>query len=120
MSPKNEFACVYAAMILIDDDVTVTGEKIQTILKAANVEVEPYWPGLFAKSLEGINPKDLICNVGSSAGAGAPTAGTVAATPVAVAAPAVPEKKVEEKKKEESEESDDDMGFGKNLFFIFM
>lgn len=24
MSPKNEFACVYAAMILIDDDVTVT------------------------------------------------------------------------------------------------
>lgn len=50
------------------------GEKIQTILKAANVDVEPYWPGLFAKALEGINPKDLITNVGSGVGA-APAAG---------------------------------------------
>lgn len=47
------------------------GEKIQTILKAANVDVEPYWPGLFAKSLESINPKDLITNVGSGVGAAA-------------------------------------------------
>lgn len=51
------------------------GEKIQTILKAAGVEVEPYWPGLFAKALEGINPKDLITNIGSGIGAGAPIAG---------------------------------------------
>lgn len=51
------------------------GEKIQTILKAANVDVEPYWPGLFAKALEGINPKDLITNVGSGVGAAAPAAG---------------------------------------------
>lgn len=50
------------------------GEKIQTILKAANVEVEPYWPGLFAKALEGISVKDLITNVGSGVGA-APAAG---------------------------------------------
>lgn len=50
------------------------GEKIQTILKAANVDVEPYWPGLFAKALEGINPKDLITKVGSGVGAAAPGA----------------------------------------------
>lgn len=50
------------------------GEKIQTILKAANVDVEPYWPGLFAKALEGLNPKDLITNVGSGVGAAAPAA----------------------------------------------
>jgi len=50
------------------------GEKIQTILKAANVEVEPYWPGLFAKALEGVNVKDLITNVGSGVGA-APAGG---------------------------------------------
>lgn len=85
------------------------GEKISTILKAANVEVEPYWPGLFAKALEGVNVKDLITNIGS--GAGAAPAGA-AAPAAAEAAPAAAAK--EEKKKESSDEaSDDDMGFGK-------
>ena len=72
------------------------GEKIHTILKAAKVEVEPYWPGLFAKALEGVNVKDLLSNVGSgvgAAGAAAPAAGGAAA-----AAPAAKE----EAKKEES------------------
>uniref|UniRef100_A0A1B6C9L9 Large ribosomal subunit protein P1 n=1 Tax=Clastoptera arizonana TaxID=38151 RepID=A0A1B6C9L9_9HEMI len=109
---KAELACVYASLILVDDDVAVTGEKIQTILKAAGVDVEPYWPGLFAKALEGINVKDLITNVGSGVGSGAPAAaGAVAAPAASDAAPAAAKK--EEKKKEESEnESDDDMGFG--------
>lgn len=49
------------------------GEKIQTILKAANVDVESYWPGLFAKALEGVNVKDLIV-FGSGVGT-APAAG---------------------------------------------
>ncbi|KAL9705608.1 hypothetical protein quinque_009126 [Culex quinquefasciatus] len=106
---KAELACVYSALILVDDDVAVTDEKISTILKAANVEIEPYWPGLFAKALEGINVKDLITNIGSGVGSGggAPAAGGAAAA----AAPAAAEKK-EEKKEEEPEESDDDMGFG--------
>merc|ERR1711881_64325 len=99
---NSELACVYAALILADDDVAITGEKIQTILKAAGVDVEPYWPGLFAKALESCNIKDLITNVGSGVGA-APAAGG--------AAPAAEEKK-EEKKEEPEEESDDDMGFG--------
>merc|ERR1711944_151755 len=83
-------------------------KKIQTILKAAGVDVEPYWPGLFAKALESCNVKDLITNVGSGVGA-APAAG--GAAPAAGGAAAAEEKK-EEKKEEPEEESDDDMGFG--------
>lgn len=51
------------------------GEKIQTILKAANVNVESYWPGLFAKALEGVNVKELITNIGSGVGAAPAGAG---------------------------------------------
>ena len=40
----SELSCVYAALILADDDVAITPEKLNTILKAAGVEVEPYWP----------------------------------------------------------------------------
>ncbi|VVC29253.1 Ribosomal protein L12 family,Trypanosoma cruzi ribosomal protein P2-like [Cinara cedri] len=104
---KAQSACVYAALILADDDVDVTGEKIQTILKAANVEVEPYWPGLFAKALETTSIKDLITSIGSSVGA-APAAGAAAAAPASEAK----EEKKEEKKEESEEEDDDDMGFG--------
>lgn len=83
-------------------------------MKAANVDVEPYWPSLFAKALEGINVKDLITNIGSGVGA-APAAGAAAAAaPVA----AVAEKKEEKKKEESEEEEDDDMGFGRFLFMM--
>lgn len=81
-------------------------------MKAANVDVEPYWPSLFAKALEGINVKDLITSIGS--GVGAAPAGAVAAAAAPVAAV---EKKEEKKKEESEEEEDDDMGFGKFLYF---
>ncbi|KAJ3655053.1 hypothetical protein Zmor_014197 [Zophobas morio] len=110
MTSTAELACVYSALILADDDIAITGEKIQTILKAAGVDVEPYWPGLFAKSLEGVNIKELITKIGSGVGA-APAAAAASAAPAAAAAAAAPAK--EEKKKEsEPEESDDDMGLG--------
>ncbi|CAG2101305.1 unnamed protein product [Medioppia subpectinata] len=107
---NDELSCVYASLILQDDDVAVTAEKIQTILKAANVEVEPYWPSLFSKALESVDLKALITNVGSGVGA-APAAG--AAAPAAGgAAPAADKKEDKKKEPESEEEEDDDMGFG--------
>ncbi|XP_015913298.1 large ribosomal subunit protein P1 [Parasteatoda tepidariorum] len=107
MSSTDELACVYSALILQDDEIAVTPEKIATLLKAANVDVESYWPGLFARALEGVDVKQLITNVGSGVGA-APAASSA---PAADAGDAKAESKKEEKK-EESEEEDDDMGFG--------
>ena len=40
------------------------------VIKASGNEVEPYWPGLFAKALEGQNIGSLLANVGSAAPAG--------------------------------------------------
>lgn len=110
MLSVDELACVYSALILQDDDIAITAEKISTILKAANVDVEPYWPTLFAKALEGINVKQLITS--SSASVGGTGGGGGGAPAASVEAPAAKEEPKKEEKKEESEESDEDMGFG--------
>ncbi|CAM8918712.1 unnamed protein product [Rhodiola kirilowii] len=103
----SELACTYACLVLHDDGIAITAEKIATIVKAANVTVESYWPSLFAKLVEKKNIEDLIVNVGSGGGGAAvAVSATGGATPAAAAAPAV-----EEKKEEPKEESDDDMGF---------
>jgi len=107
---NSELACVYAALILADDDVAITPEKLNTILKAAGVEVEPYWPGLFAKALESCDLKTLITTVGSGVGSGAPAAG--GAAPAAGGAAPAAEAAAPAKKEESEEEEDDDMGFG--------
>ncbi|ORY01607.1 ribosomal protein 60S [Basidiobolus meristosporus CBS 931.73] len=100
-----EQAIVYASLILQDDGVEITADKLTALTKAAGVEVEPVWASLFAKALAGKNLGDLLMNVGS-AGAAPAAAGGAAAAGAADAAPA------EEVKEEAKEESDDDMGFG--------
>ncbi|KAM1612250.1 hypothetical protein FF2_000929 [Malus domestica] len=104
----SELACSYAALILHDDGIPITSEKIATLVKAANITVESYWPGLFAKLAEKKNIDDLILNVGAGGG-GAAVA--VAAPGGGAAAPATAAPAAEEKKEEPKEESDDDMGF---------
>ncbi|CAJ1976034.1 unnamed protein product [Sphenostylis stenocarpa] len=106
-----ETACSYASLILHEEGIAVTADNIVTLLKTAKVQVDSFWPPLFAKLAEKKNLGDLIAN---AAGGGAPVA--VAAAPAAAAAgggAAAAAPAAEEKKKEEpEEESDDDMGFG--------
>jgi large subunit ribosomal protein LP1 len=109
---NDELACVYAALILADDNVDIKGEKIASILKAANYDIEPYWPGLFASALEGVKVTDLIKNIGSApvaTSAPAPAATTTAAVADKKAAGGKEAAKKEEKKaeKEESDEGED-------------
>ncbi|XP_038649727.1 60S acidic ribosomal protein P1-like [Scyliorhinus canicula] len=106
MVSTSELACIYSALILHDNEVTVTEDKLNAMIKTAGVTIEPFWPSLFAKALANIGVNNLICNVG--AGSSAPAAAAV----VSNAAPVAAEGKKEEKKQEESEESDNDMGFG--------
>ncbi|XP_051013719.1 60S acidic ribosomal protein P1-like [Acomys russatus] len=97
MSSVSELTCIYSTLILHDDKVTVKKHKINALMKAAGVKVEPC---LFAKALAGVNIGSLICNVGN--GGPAPAAGHAPAggpAPDTAFAPA--EKRKVEAKKEE-------------------
>lgn len=105
---NHELACVYAALILADDNIAVTKDKLDAILKSANYAIEPVWTELFASALTGFNVADLIKNIGA-----APVGGGAAATTAPAAggddkkggAKEAPKK---EEKKEEKPDSDDE------------
>ncbi|XP_038657207.1 60S acidic ribosomal protein P1-like [Scyliorhinus canicula] len=90
MASTSELACIYSILILHDNEVTVTEDKLNALIKTAGVTIEPFWPSLFAKALANIDVNSLICNVG--AGSSDPAAAAVVSTAAPVAA--------EEKKKE--------------------
>jgi large subunit ribosomal protein LP1 len=112
-SERSELACTYAALILHDDNIPITAEKITALLKASNVDFQPFYPNLFARVLANRNLDDLIMGSG---GGGAP----VAASAPSASSAQESEKSVEKdnkggsKKEEkvEKEASDEDMGLG--------
>merc|ERR1712054_395709 len=105
---KEELAMSYAALILHDDGLLITEENLEKILAAANVKVQPFWPRVFAKILDG-KDADTINDIIMGGGA-APAAGGAAPAGGAAAAEEAP--KEEAPAEEEEEESDEDMGFG--------
>ena len=105
---STETALSYAALILADSEIEITAEKLLTLTKAANVEVEGIWADLFSKALEGKDLKEFFFNFSAAPAAGAGAGGAAAGGDAAGADAAAAEEKEEEAK----EESDDDMGFG--------
>merc|ERR1711965_581497 len=92
----DELCCSYAALMLHDDGLEITAEKLSKVIKASGNEVEPYWPMLFAKALKGQDVGELLSNLAQAGPA-------VAGGPV--------EEVAEEKKEEKKEEAEDvDMG----------
>merc|ERR1711862_1023024 len=80
---KEELAMSYAALILHDDGLPITEENLEKILAAANVKVQPFWPRVFAKILDGKDAdtiNDIIMGGGAApAAGGAAPAGAAAA-----------------------------------------
>ena len=72
-----ELACTYASLILYDDGQDITHDKISSLISAAGVNVESYWPKIFAKAVAG---KDIaqFFNFGGSAASGPAPAATPA------------------------------------------
>ena len=103
----DELACTYAALILHDEGLDVTAEKITTITRSSGLEVEAFYPTLFAQFLDTKPMGGLLSNVGGAGGApaDAPAAGGDVDAPAATGG--------DKKAAAPAEESEDgDMGFG--------
>mmetsp|Transcript_155363 Transcript_155363/g.289909 ORF Transcript_155363/g.289909 Transcript_155363/m.289909 type:complete len:122 (+) Transcript_155363:98-463(+) len=103
---KDELFCAYAAMILTDSGLDITDENINTLIKAAGGEIEPFFPALFAKIAASKDVGSMLVFGGGGGGGGG--GGAVAAAAGGDAAPAAAEEKKEEKVEEEEEEEDMD------------
>ena len=114
----DELCCVYAGLLLFDDGMEITADKIEKIIKASGNEVDGYYPEFFAKYLSKTDIKSML-TVTPAAGAGAAPAeehhddkkdDKKGGKKDDKKGGKKEEKKKEEKKKEEEEE--EDLGFG--------
>merc|ERR1711998_405104 len=103
MSSAGELGCTYAALILQDEDIAITEDKVKALLNAANVEYESYWPGLFCKVL--VDNENVGKLLAKPSGGGGGCAEAAAGDAGAAAAP-----------EEESDEEEDAGPVGVGLF----
>ncbi|KAK8865080.1 60S acidic ribosomal protein P1 [Tritrichomonas musculus] len=63
-----ELSCVYAALVLNDDNVEISSDKIRTLLDAAGVKVDSFWVEMFAEYFKTHDVSELIkgTNLGGS------------------------------------------------------
>ena len=76
---KAQLACTYATLILHDEGIDIKADKIAKLVSAAGVNVEPYWPKLIAKSLEGRSVAEFF---GAGGADSAPAATSATSAPV--------------------------------------
>ena len=67
----DELCCVYAGLLLFDEGMEITADKIQKIIKASGNAVDDYYPEFFAKYLAKADIKSML-TVTPAAGGAAP------------------------------------------------
>ena len=62
----DELCCVYAALLLHDDNVEITADKLNKVITASGNSVEGYYPEFFEKYFQSVNLKTLLESVSSA------------------------------------------------------
>ena len=68
----DELCCVYAGLLLYDEGVEITADKIQKIIKASGNTVDDYYPEFFAKYLAKADIKSMLSVTPAAGAASAP------------------------------------------------
>ena len=68
----NDACCSYAALMLHDDGIEISTERLTKAIKSSGNETEAFYPGLYAKALQGADVGALLSSVADAFAAGAP------------------------------------------------
>ena len=112
----DELCCVYAGLLLFDEGMEITADKIQKIIKASGNAVDDYYPEFFAKYLAKADIKSML-TVAPAAGGAAPAQEEHHEDDKKGGKKddkkgGKKEEKKKEKEKPKQEEEEDDVGFG--------
>ena len=112
----DELCCVYAGLLLFDEGMEITADKIQKIIKASGNAVDDYYPEFFAKYLAKADIKSML-TVAPAAGGAAPAKEEHHEYDKKGGKKddkkgGKKEEKKKEKEKPKQEEEEDDVGFG--------
>lgn len=66
-SEHDELCCIYAGLLLWDDKVDITADRLNKVITASGNKVEGYYPEFFAKYLAEEDIEKLLTNVGGAA-----------------------------------------------------
>lgn len=56
----DELCCVYAGLLLFDDKVEITSEKLLKVIEASGNKVDSYYPEFFASYLKGADINKML------------------------------------------------------------
>ena len=68
----NDTCCSYAALMLHDEGIEISTERLNKVIKSSGNETEAFYPGLYAKALQGADVGALLTSVATAFAAGAP------------------------------------------------
>ena len=102
----NDLALTYAALLLHDGGVNVTGDKLAQVVKAAAIDVPPFYVKLYARVLANRNLDDLLFQTVAVAPSAAPAAGAAAPAEAAAAGDKPAGKPAKDEEEEEAEDMD--------------
>ncbi|KAK8841536.1 60S acidic ribosomal protein P1 [Tritrichomonas musculus] len=57
---SQELSCIYAALLLNDENIDITSDKIKSLFKAADVKVESHWIDLFTNYFKTHEISELV------------------------------------------------------------
>ena len=103
----DELCCVYAGLLLADENLEITADKLNKIIAVSGNQVDGYYPEFFERFFKNVNLNTMLTTIGSAGVAAAATT-----TAPAKEAPKKEEKKKPEPKKEEAPAEEDAGGFG--------